>query len=373
MLLSQDKTTYLINAQDQVQTLTTLIETLVQKFRGATDSRITTAVQVLRSLQKFAENETTFLIHGFDSKHYFRQSGRLTGFLQVDAQYPIEYLLGRFLDQMGNDIDLLLRIIGYRMPDTTTAQLQDRLALADQLAYAALLPAYRLSAPAAGLGLKGTVLTYFEKLATIRLLPYAPVILIGIPFASVNSSRAMMGIAHEVGHYVYGRRFSVNADQALQQALAAFPDWLQQAAEEIFADIYACLIAGPVAGITLQDMLLTQPTASLFTEDGEHLLGAIRGYLFSDTLRQIAADAAPEFAQKLINAADYLERRWSRAMTDRHFPECSGTELSMKRQITAPFIDFVLEQFLVKLLPNHDGTFFERIWSIGPSDLNETD
>ncbi|MCB9122710.1 MAG: hypothetical protein H6640_23525 [Caldilineaceae bacterium] len=64
-----------------------------------------------------------------------------------------------------------------------------------------------------------------------------------------------------------------------------WPAWLLAWQEEIFADIYSALVAGPVLRFGLQQIIQTGMRASLVNDDGDHPLDALRPEILHATLR----------------------------------------------------------------------------------------
>ena len=156
--------------------------------------------------------------------------------------------------------------------------MRETLELADKLAADALAGAVRNR-----LIEETAVLTYFQKTPTIRLLPYVPLALIGIDLTAIHDRAQLLAIAHEAGHHVYRQlttNYSVEPQKkAEKRALVApdqFPAWLRAWTEEVFADIYSVLVAGPVAGFSVQAMLMGELPGVLLQDDADHPLPALR-------------------------------------------------------------------------------------------------
>jgi hypothetical protein len=186
--------------------------------------------------------------------------------------------------QIGNDLEVIERTADQRMRDAPP-DYREALVRADALAYAALHPAKKaFSSPD-----DQTALTYFQKAPAIRVIPYAPVALIGIPFTTLKASHDYLATPHEVGHYVYWhgrvpkkRAYGVDAGLPLRVALlrrlqtnlkrSRVRKWV----EEVFADVYCCAIGGPVMAIDFQDLQLNRSYEEFVEDDGEHPIPLIR-------------------------------------------------------------------------------------------------
>lgn len=271
---------------------------------GGGASRRRTARLALRCLAAFARKQFDFLRTGL-------QPG---GSFEADARFPLSYLLEATARQVAFDTDVLLRTLGQREAAASILPMRTTLDLADRLASVAILPAVRhgLVAPTA-------MLTYFQKSPTIRLLPYVPLGVIGIDFSAIGDSMRLLAIAHETGHHVY-RQITVNYTAHLDEQVATlaaaapapntWPRWLLAWEEEIFADIYAALVAGPAAALALQEMILTGPPATLTEDDGDHPLNALRPQIMHTTLRVMAERGPAARRAALLAAATALDAQW---------------------------------------------------------------
>lgn len=243
-----------------------------------------TLMILVESLREFGQSQLDFFLHGLAAKPQYR--------LEPAAEYPWEYLFRTTIDQVGFDLDAILRACQQRMAAKVTPNLNKTLALADQLAFAALQPALTggLIDP------NTTVVTYFQKAVNVRLVPYAPVALIGIPYSAVQSPRDLLAIPHEIGHYIFrnGRvRTGPFADSRFAPALATRfakqPAWCNAWLEEIFADVYGCLVAGPVIAHSFIELVTDDPVAEFAAEDDEHPIAAVRPQIYFDALKRMGS------------------------------------------------------------------------------------
>jgi hypothetical protein len=244
--------------------------------------------------------------------------------LAVDADFPPEFVLEATARQVGFDIDVLLRTVGQRDETNSTKAMRSTLDLADRLAADALGLAVRHN-----LIEETAVLTYFQKTPTIRLLPYVPLALIGIDLTAIHDTARLLAIAHEAGHHVY-RQMTTNYavepdeqkdDQVARRASAAapaqFPAWLLAWAEEIFADVYSVLVAGPSAGLSVQAMLMAELPAVMLQDDADHPLPALRPEIAIAVLRKLAAAESKHADARLAQSADLLQRHWWAYLSER--------------------------------------------------------
>jgi hypothetical protein len=235
--------------------------------------------------------------------------------LAVDPNFPPEFVLEATARQVGFDFDVLLRTVGQRDDTGSTQAMRSTLDLADRLATNALAFAVRHHMIE-----ETAVLTYFQKTPTIRLLPYVPLALIGIDLTAIRDTARFLAIAHEAGHHVY-RQMTTNYDvvvgeQATKRAGAVipatteFPDWLLAWAEEMFADVYSVLVAGPAAGLSVQAMLMAELPAVLLQDDADHPLPALRPEIAVAVLRKLAAGDGKHVEERLAVSADLLQSQW---------------------------------------------------------------
>jgi hypothetical protein len=291
---------------------------LGSRAAGVRAARRRSALLGLHCLGAFAAKQFTLFDKGFAN-----------GWLAPDKEFPPAFLLEATARQVGHDIDVLLRTVGQRDAENTTAAMRDTLAQADRLAAAALLPAVRHQ-----LIEETAVLTYFEKAPTVRLLPYAPLALIGIDLTAIHDTPRLLAIAHEAGHHVY-RQMTVNyateVDEQVAERMAARlaapaaeeaqpPAWLLAWEEEIFADVYSVLVAGPVAGLSIQAMLMAEIPALLLYDDADHPLGALRPEIAVLVLQKLAA-LDRNAAARLQTSADRLAGQWRGYLAEHNIGE----------------------------------------------------
>ena len=298
----------------RTEALIDLVADLGRRSTNVESGRRRTALITLRTLAAFARQQFAFLRAGLAPGGPF----------ESDDRYPLEFLLEATARQVSFDLDVLLRTMAHRDDASSTAAGRATLALADRLANDAIELAVRH-----GLVEQTVMLTYFQKSPTIRLIPYAPLAVIGFDFSAAGDSARLLAIAHETGHHVY-RQITVNylgnLDAQIEAAAAPAPDagawpaWLLAWQEEIFADIYSALVAGPVAALGLQEIIQTGRRASLVIDDGDHPLDALRPEILHMTLR-VMAEQGPDARRKaLAAAADWLDARWQTILAERGAP-----------------------------------------------------
>ncbi len=257
---------------------------------------------LLKSLTAFGERQFNFFLDGFDGdKQRYHQ-------LDLSAEFPIDYVLNTTLIQVSYDTDVLERAVQGRQDGGEKAA---ALELGDQLTHLSLQPAIdaKLIEPTVSL-------TYFQKSADIRVIPYAPVALVGVPRTVLKQTETLyrdyLAVPHEVGHYVFnhGRFEERSIIDYLRDLVANEPIWLQRWLEEIFADVYGAVVAGPAIAIDFQDMLLTHSRERFIHDDGDHPIEAIRPYIYSKALELLGFEAE----------AKVLNERWEKWLKQRKAP-----------------------------------------------------
>jgi hypothetical protein len=335
---------------------------------GGMTRRRTVAI-ALHTLALFARKQFDFLGAGFGSG----------GMFEADERYPLEFLYEATARQVSFDIDVLLRAVSHRASESASLEMRTTLELADRLAMNALLPAVRH-----GLVEPTVLLTYFQKSPTIRLIPYVPLGVIGIDLSATGDANRLLAIAHETGHHVY-RQLTTNYASHLDEQIGVmaspmpettaspWPQWLLAWMEEIFADIYATLIAGPAAALGLQQLIMTGQRTSLIEDDGDHPLDALRPQIMHTTLRIMAEKGVAEHQQSLLTTADVLDALWETELAARNapaefVPAGSGTPVALAeagKQLRA-LVNEIAGGALAALVADTDHT----PWSVGDKDAS---
>jgi hypothetical protein len=270
--------------QDRWQSLVETMTYLSGRYAALSNP---TARALLACLQAFGDSQFHFFSNGFKE-----------GSLLPSLVYPVEYTLRATLDQVALDLSVIQQVVEQR--EQGSAVMQATLEKADALAQQAL----DLAVAGGLLSQKRVVaLTYFQKAPAIRVIPYAPVALIGIPFTAIHHARDLLAIPHEAGHYIY--RHTPGLATYFDAAVPLQPAWRRRWIEEIFADVYSCLVAGPVIGLDFQDLLLDDWLDDFMGDDGEHPVNVIRPIIYNHTLAALgfplaAAALAERWAAWLV-------------------------------------------------------------------------
>ena len=274
--------------QERCKVMAEHLEQLAKTYGQTTEPVSGTLQALTESLLAFGRDQFNFFWDGFNNRR-----------LLPSIEIPPEHVLRATIDQASFDAALIQQIFDQRQKEAW----QPTLEKADKLAQLALNVPIKC-----GLLPKCAVLTYFHKSANIRLIPYAPIALIGIPFSAQIVPQDLLAIPHEVGHYVYQHAPGLAAE--LHALIPLYPGWINHWLEEIFSDVFAAFISGPVSGMSLQEILLDNAQGKFLLDDGIHPPDVVRPYAHLNALRHL----------KYEQAANALAGLWQHHLTKRHHP-----------------------------------------------------
>lgn len=268
---------------------------------------------------------------------------------------------------LSNDFEIMQRAILQRQPilddkgNWVAGVLAKELVITDKLAMKALAP-FRHLLP------NPTILTYFSQETHIRHLPFSDqFILVALSHARITatfneqmkpqadtSEKAplptfeLLAIPHEIGHYIYDHGKVTVTDPAPEPTpetgdtpspvtrTVTFAELSNQFqaneyfhwCEELFADLYGCVVAGPLTVLGIQAHLAADSEDRLWIDDGEHPTSVVRPFIMSEMLRVLAAkeaekqssaapaeDNAPAPRYRFAQAADSLDANWAEVLT----------------------------------------------------------
>lgn len=325
--------------QERLDALRAIIREQVGGLQ-ANEARRSTIESVLLCLEAFTGRMFKFFADGFTAttNHYT---------LASSLDEPPECVYGRIIEQGLFDLEALMdahrqRKASYQQHDIK-GEIRDALSFADRLAFDALQPAVQ-----AGYINPCTVLTYYQKALRISLMPYARVALIGIPLSAIRHPHDYLAIPHEVGHYIYrntvlcstGHRFLEEFRQNNQNA------WWLPWLEEIFADVYGCVIAGPAIALDFQERAMQELGADFIeSQPGDpHPTPLLRPSIYLATLQLLAKNWT--MAENLSEPLRLLRNNWQQHLQSRY--------AYLKERY--PYLEAVapenLEQFITIPLPN---------------------
>ncbi len=182
----------------------------------------------------------------------------------------------------------------------------------DKLARKAITPFQHLLPNGAG---HLAIITTFSDTTHIHHLPYTDrFILVGVSYDRVAladdpandatltgkdfAAFELLAIPHEVGHYVY-QHGRLSDGRTFPEVSRRFSDnpyyrWC----EEIFADLYGCLVAGPLSVFSIQAFLTSGDQARAWNDDDEHPTPMLRSYLLAEILRVLGEMEVKGASQK---------------------------------------------------------------------------
>lgn len=321
------------------------VDRLVNLYNSDDFPRRDTIVALLRRLQEFGASHFDFFYNGF--------TGGSRPALTESSLYPPPAVLATILFQISEDLSIIQRAADQRrVPELTLSQLKELQAKPRQLKYdsrasidpvkqdpraaveplkydlrATLACADRLAMEALSrakdivtTSLDGkekwdpqtTTLTYFEKSHASRVIPYAPVALIGIPLSCLRSDEDLLAVPHEVGHFVYHLRTIDPTKDASDHSFvvgdAEYSFWQQ----EIFADVFGARVAGRVMAYDFQELSNEFGRESFIDRDEKHPSPYLRPLAYTYALRKTPLPPV-DWAESLKN----LDVRWARMIHQR--------------------------------------------------------
>lgn len=273
--------------------------------------RMETFFVLVKSLSTFGKSQFDFFNDGFS-----------LGLLEADDKFRAETALAATLDQISFDIAVIRkaanqRILGNNL-DLKTLNIADFLtgeAIKFLPTMNNVLEAGTVETETFVMREPSTIITYFQKSYSIRLMPYAPIVFIGIPLTCKYTYRDFLAIPHEVGHFVY--RHSLihrNLYEEITEKDPKIVEWTKDWMEEIFADIYGAIIAGPIIGLSFQNLQMNYNIVDFYTGDGSHPVPVLRPYIYVNTLEKLEGDDVP------TTWSSRLRDNWKSCLT-RRVPE----------------------------------------------------
>lgn len=235
--------------------------------------------------------------------------------LSYRTPVPPTWLIRACFQQVSTDIGIIERAITQRSWQFTPEGKKrmgpqaKALLVADKLAMMALHPGQAILPPLQHI----LPITYFTQQTHIHHTPYRDdLLLIGLSYdhisLKINEAAGhdnynelaeryknetlpafeLLVIPHEVGHYVY-QHGRLQSGQPIAQVcthlFAGHPFFTWR--EEIFADVYSCMVAGPLAVLGLQALIASSRDDTVCANDGAHPDGKIRPFILSTILYQL--------------------------------------------------------------------------------------
>lgn len=275
--------------QTRWQALTTTLDEMITSYQTLANP---TFGALATCLKAFGHDQFEFFLTGFDTNR-----------LLPSPQYPPDSIYRATLDQVSYDITAVQQAVDQRQDGFPT--MKTALEKADALSQNAL----NLGSHQNKLIRPASVISYFIKGANIRVIPYAPVAVVGVPYTCFTTNRDYLAIPHEIGHYMYHHGTGIASD--LHLLLSAMPEWGEHWLEEIFADVYGCFVAGPVIGLDFEDLISDNNQQRFTSSDGHHPVDAIRPYIYTAVLKELG----------FVNASLALTVRWEEILKERGNPQ----------------------------------------------------
>jgi hypothetical protein len=318
----------------RISALQTMIATNSDKI-----DRYALFAKLANCLQQFATAQFHFFADGFQQ-----------GALEPSDEFPPDHVLAVTLQQISYDLEAIQWALEQRLNGDESTN--EALEIGDRLAREALALG-QVNFPNLG---QVAVLCYFQKFAEIRVIPYASVALIGLPITCIPDNdgdrvaRDFLATPHEIGHYVYWHAkigsgkgtplYQHLINQVVARGVTVAREWL----EEIFADVYGCLVAGPVIAQSFQDLQMWVRQKNFYKDDGEHPTPYIRPDIYTKVLHE------------KINAgwAEAVHERWQdlRAEREKDNPPQLTRKVSGQKKQPADLITLTNEQGDIQIDPD---------------------
>jgi hypothetical protein len=302
----------------------TRLDAVWQKRFDSLDSQITELIELIGANPSLYRQPTLYKLAqclqefaGAQFNYFFDGFNRADNPLSISYEFPPKHVITVTLQQISYDLEAIKWAVEQRLHGGNNVL--EALQIGDKLAWEAMQPALN----SFDLGENVSVVTYFQKFAEIRMIPYASVALIGLPITCIRPeggemvTRDYLATPHEIGHYVYWHAKMRATGKLLYQHLAEQVEGISFATEwleEVFADVYGCLVAGPVIAQSFQDLQLRIRQEKFFTDDGEHPTPYIRPDIYTKVLQK---RFGPGWANR-------LEQRWEDKRQERLEKDNSG-------------------------------------------------
>jgi hypothetical protein len=309
--------------KDRFSGLQLAMNALVQSYESSKFEGDTEFINMLRYLKNFAEKHFNYFYDGFFGPNQY---------LQHSNDFPPAYVMRAVLDRIATDLSIIQLAVAQRRLNTsaetdTSAETKKLIQLANGLAMQAL----QLVKDVNIADIQAKAIIYFQKIAEVRVVPYANTAFVAIPLSALTADRDFLAIPHEVGHYLYWygmgddgrpvRQYITTAlgeidSEALSEIDLDDRPWIENWAEEIFADVFGCLIGGPAIALDFQDLSLERLGQEFTKDDGEHPVPFLRPYIYTKVLKIAGFD----------NASRRLRKQWEDSL--RSFGKNEPTEFT---------------------------------------------
>lgn len=282
--------------------------------------------------------------------------------LESNPNAPLIYVNADLMAKCATDFRLAQQAVHqrqrmpYRDNETWITWESHMLYLADLMAYECLKPLI-----SAGILPEDTaVVTYLQQSTEIRLLPYYNIMLIALPSWVQNlyarPSLAFLVIPHEIGHSLYrfgrlgadGQLVHEKLQEGLENLGIGENDWRARWLEELFADAFGCLMAGPASVLGIQEYLATGVPAHFMEPSPDHPTAAIRPLIQTEILRIIDDRGIKSYK----NVPKLLDDHWQIYLTnDGSEPLRQGAVKSVRFNLNKKGDELSGESLLEKVRP----------------------
>ncbi|MEM7345382.1 MAG: hypothetical protein AAF485_14170, partial [Chloroflexota bacterium] len=256
------------------------------------------------------------------------------------GEHPPEYVFRTILSQITADFHAVQQSFNQRLDIESGQSLI--LHHADLLSLHALAPAMKANYVDPGT----TVISHFQRKTEARTIPYYEALFLSIPvmtgYLYYNAALDYLAIPHEFGHYLYWHGGVVeeveltqpDGTQTTELKLKRFIGfmreqiavmeaqsgelWWKHWLEEIFADLYCCLVAGPASILGMQEYLLSQNPDSFSIDTGKHPIAELRPLIQTEVLRCMTDMYGEDYPYlSYTQSPDMLDARWYHLVRER--------------------------------------------------------
>lgn len=356
---------------------------LIERYSALGDNKLMGSRQVvldiLEALNAFAAEQFNFFYMGFNGGDKRKKipllheevSGNNSGIL-----YPAESVLGSILEQIASDLVTIQlaaeqRLLAEKGKNPKKPVQLGRLEIADtgvgllkgaeNYCQTALWTLYKKVPGQENEVTK--VLPYVTDSVKIRVTPYAPVALIGIPYTCSQDLRSFLAVPHEVGHYRYWFPFPVSTEvlppdkknippgrilNARELYFPFDPDKKRPAwTEEIFADVYALLVGGRSSILTAMALALEHSQESFSDLDFQkpHPTPLLRPLLMIKALTALVTGVrglqplVKLKKQNIDKTTKELFNEWKRLVESRNILTITGSNEDDSADLYTQFVD----------------------------------
>ncbi len=262
-----------------------------------------------------------------------------------EEDLPPDHVINEILLQIARDIQVIELAFFQRC--LGTKEMRWGLRTADQLGQHALEIAQNTLVPELA---ETIVIAYYQKSYSIRIMPYANVAFIGIPNSCIPTltsngdkvdkvvSEDYLAIPHELGHQFFWLNKKSDFNQKIlreRENVHGLPEGIQRWLEEIFADVFGAIIAGPIIGLDFQILQMRKSLEDFYNNDGHHPTPEKRPEIYNRVLDK-------EFPV----ATEKLKQKWTEHKKNRKRSSQSQTQVEQTEKIKQKDLDQAIDECL---------------------------